>query len=326
MGDLNALVLKSFGINAKKVIKEKSYYICDTPDGCRMLAKARESAERIVFQHEIKEHLFNAGFPWIDRYLETPDGNPYVIADGERYVLTPFIECREPDLSGTEDILRMIDAAARWHTHARRISFSGAAFAQSVPLTETFKKQAGLINSFRKRVNRQTRLSDFDVLFIKHAGAYADKINEAAESLAQSEYGLRHTQALAENHICHNLLKEETMPIGGGQVYITQYSEASTDIQLNDLCALIRRYAQKAGADALPLAKILESYDRAAPITAEDLAVLRALLLYPHQFVNLSVEFYSKKRSWTPNAMINRMSTVIAGKDFFEGYTGAYFH
>lgn len=320
MGELSASLLKSFGIRAGRVVKEKSYFVCDTPDGLLKLAKTRVNEERILFEHDIKEHMAHTGYPWVEQYILTPDGAPYLRNGGDCYVLTPYYERNEPDFSSWPDFARVIDSVARWHGCARGVVFkqNTRVITPSAPLNQIFARQTAEMNGIRKRVGKQARLSDFDVLFIKNASYYARLMNEAAEALAKTDYPERFATAVDENHICHNALKEESISFGSEAVYITQYADACVDIQLHDLCALIRRHIKCAGANAAPIAQILDIYSHTEPVTQAASDVLHAMLLYPYPFMKIVTQYYSKKRSWTPNALTLRMQSVVNEKENYE--------
>ncbi|MDR1665108.1 MAG: hypothetical protein LBR83_09355 [Clostridiales bacterium] len=322
MGELNSAVLKQFGLRVGKVSREKAYFICETPEGAYRVSKTADTPGRIFFMHELKERLTGAGFPWVDRYAVALTGEPFATAGGDRYVMTAFTPRRESDFTDFIDFSRVVEAVARWHSLARAVDFSpkAAVMIPAQTLPEIFRKQTSELAATRKRVSRQARLSDFDVLFIKNANHYMAQMNKAAAALEATGYGARKALALSEKHICHNSLKEEYLPVSGEQVWVTHYSEACVDLQLIDLCGLIRRYVQRTGLCARPLANLLEIYSRFAPLGQGDVEILRAMLLYPYPFIKITSQYYSKKRSWTPNAITNRMQQALLERDIYEKY------
>jgi Ser/Thr protein kinase RdoA (MazF antagonist) len=86
------------------------------------------------------------------------------------------------------------------------------------------------------------------------------------------------------------------------------------------LAALIRRYFGRAGLHAVQASRVIDAADKVEPLTKGDLKILYALLAFPWQFMKTASQYYSKKRSWTPNAIINRMQTVISEAGFYNKY------
>ncbi|MCL2707798.1 MAG: hypothetical protein FWF03_01645 [Defluviitaleaceae bacterium] len=330
MGELSPVVIKQFGVEDMKITRDKANYICETPDGPRLIYKTSDESARIIFQHEIKEYLNGAGFSQTDRYVLSETGEPYVFIGGEYFVMTHCANLRDSNFNNPDDIAGAIKAIAKFHQCARNVPFKEdtEVFRQTVSLNEHYRKQSSELEAVRKRLNRQARLSDFDVLFIKNAGHYSGLIKDAVFAIEKTDYIEKRGKALNENHICHNALKEECLLLPGpgqeeGDFYLTQFSEAAVDLQLNDVARLVRRYVQRAGQEAKPLGFIFETYERTAPLTQSDIGIVKAMLAYPHAFVKIMNLFYSKKRSWTPNALINRMQSVVSEREVYERYIAA---
>jgi spore coat protein I len=320
MGELHASVLKNFGLDGR-ILKEKAYFICETPDGPKKIYKTSDSTGHILFQHQIKEHVYNAGYCWLDRYGLSVSGQPFVVFGGENYVMTPFIPGRETDFTGWADVARALEELARFHICARHVSFcETAARLEGPSLDELFHRQSADFSVIAKRVRKQPRLSDFDVLFIKNYQFYASQIQQAITVLKQSDYPALRLQALSQNQICHHGLKEESLILERNQVYITHFTDAAVDVQLNDVGMLLRRYAKQSARHTVPILRALEAYSQTEPLPGSAMAFLYAHLLFPWNFMKIVIQYYSKKRSWTPNALINRMVSVVSEKEEYARY------
>ncbi len=317
--NINTGVFGAFGLNVKKTVREKTYFICETSDGLLKAAKTAEPAERIELMHSVKEHIAGTGYPCVDRYRVTPAGLPYAQLGGETWTVCEFMRGREADFESWDDMRRIIGSVRRWHQCARGVA-AGSGLAAAQPLNELFCKKAAELAGTAKRVRRQTRLSDFDVLFIKNIAYYTEQINKAAALLDESGYAAQYGLALAGGHVCHHALKEESLELCDCGVFITHYEEAAFDTQLADLAALIRRYVGRAGSRAVHAGGILEEADKAGPLPDGSAKVLHAFLTFPWQFMKIASQYYSKKRTWTPNAIINRMQTVISEAGFYYKY------
>ena len=319
MADLNPAVMKGFALTARFLKKEKMYYICETPEGLKKIYKTADTAEKIHFQHTVKEHCWDGGYVFIDRFTLSASGQPYFTADGENFVMTPHVKSRETDFTSWDDVKQALEAAARFHAQARHVPLDGSPVAP--PAFDAYlKKQLAELNMTAKRVRKQPRLSDFDVLFIKNIHFYTEQLKDAITRINQTDYAQRVQTACAETHICHNALKEENLLLDNNNTHLHHFSCASVDAQLNDIAAFIRRYAQRAGREAVPAARLVEAYDRVIPLSGAELEIIYALLLYPLNFIKIVGQYYSKKRSWTPNAIINRMLSAVDEKDFYAGY------
>ena len=319
MEKLSPAVLEAFGLQSRGIKKEKGYYLCSISKESEGLVKVHstsETPEAICLQHSIKEHIA-AGFPHTDRHRLTRAGEPYIIVGRETYIATATPPPQpETDLENEAHVLEIFRALARLHIASKIMPQK---IPISPPLPETYTRQLSDLVQGGKQARRGPRMSDFDVLLIKHAPRATEIIQEAIERLEATNYSLLYTNAVSQGSLCHNALKEENIPVSQGTPYIVNFTQATTDLQLNDLAALIRRYAQRS-SKAIPITKLVDIYDSIHPLPHQAADILYAQLIFPWAFMKLVTQYYSKKRNWTPNGLINRMETVLTEREDYETY------
>jgi len=302
----------AFGVSG--IVKEKGYY--KTTDGTRMIRKTKDGRGQIWARHYIAEHCIQKGYPWMDKYYLTQNSQPYVFLEGEHYIMTDLIHYREADFFDPQEFFKVVEAVAHWHTCARSISFKGEAFLHKrpfpIPLTDIFRSQGEALDTIRKRIRKQSQLSDFDVLFVKHYPSYRERIQSAQQLLESTGYLRLYHKARQKNHICHGGLKEDCLRIYNDNVYITKLDQATVDYQLSDLCALIRR--REKGRKDMKRDQIIKAYSQVNPFEPEEEIILEAMLLYPAAFVKIVTEYYQKKRTWIPASMANKMKEILANE------------
>jgi CotS family spore coat protein len=316
MGDIVSAALACFGLESRRTIKEKGAFICQTALGAVKLAKTNDPPELICFAHAVKEHAAQAGFVHTDRYITTEEGLPFAQLGIDRYIVSHFSTGRELDFSAPAEVIAAISHIARFHAVARGVVWGCPPADTQAAL---FRQGADALTQAVKQVRGQKQRSDFDVLLIKNTPLYQERI---AESLAQLNTTLNtalYVQAIEENHICHNALKEEYLLVCNAHIRLTHFTAAAKDTQLNDLAAFIRRYALR-GDISLPIPRILEEYNKNNPLPDGAEGILRALLLYPAPFVKIVKQYYSKKRSWTPAGLISRMEAVLAEQARYDAF------
>jgi hypothetical protein len=131
-----------------------------------------------------------------------------------------------------------------------------------------------------------------------------EQAKRATELLAATNYSELFQSAIEGNHICHNALKEENLPISDGRVFLLNWQEATIDCQLTDVAAFVRRYARRSGRE-IPVADLLNMYGD----VPRD--IIYAMLLFPWPFVRAVHEYYAKKRAFTPVAFSSRMDEIL---------------
>jgi len=315
VGDLGYSLPGYFGLSGRAV-KERGYYVCNTGQGPVKIHKTSGEPREINARYELQKRLSAAGFSQTDFLMETPQGAPYLQLGRDVFIMTRHISGRELDLDNLNDVALALESLAKFHLAARDILTWGIT---APSLTDAFSKQTSGLTQTMKQVGRRPRLSDFDVLLLKHAPAFAKAAEEASAALAETDYTALYTAALDGGHICHNALKEENLPIFQEACYILNLSEASRDLQLADLASFIRRYARRSNKE-LPIGRLLEIYNKFAPLPASAAAILFAQLSYPWPFMKLVSLYYSKKRNFTPVAIKSRMDEILTEQEIYDEY------
>jgi len=317
--DLNAQVLQGFGVRAKRIVKEKSYYICSTDEGYRVIRKSADTRAHIAFQHALKEQLYERGFSGTDRYYPTADGVPFFEFGDNAYVMTGLFKHREADFGNVADLEKVMRQVAAFHNVARGLKFEQPFYGNENVL-ESLRKQATEIDGIKKLIGQRSRLSDFDVVFLKNYEGYRRLMRESLQILEGTRLSQLKAVAKAENAVCHNLLKEEHLLIDGNNMNLIGFSQAAVDYFVFDLCAVIQRYAKNRNKAHMNIGSVLELYDKHRPLTKDDALILLGLLKYPSKFVKICRQYYSKKRTWTPSAIINRLEGIVEGKEAYDRF------
>jgi CotS family spore coat protein len=319
MQDISIQVFKEFGITTTKIVKEKSNYICTTDKGMKIIKKGIYKKDNIQFQHEIKEHLHSVGFSNIDRFDVSTNGKPYVIQGETTYIMTDFFKHRETDFTNKEDLYLVTKNLALMHKKANGVKFSGKIFYKDNILNDT-EKEISELYQIKKNIVKEKRLSDFDVMFIKNYDFYKHKLEFCSDNFKTNKYNDFIQSAKKNNCIIHNMIKEENFLHSDDGLNIIEFSRARVDYFIVDVCALIQRYIKRMPQDYYEIYKILEIYSKYNDLGKKDIEMLYDLLKYPSKFIKICNQYYSKKRTWTPNAIINRMESIISSKDTYENY------
>ena len=284
-----------------------------------MIRKTTDSREHLVFQHTLKEQLHERGFSGTDRYYPALDGFPFFEYGNSIYVMTEFPKHQESDFGNKSDLTKVLRQVAMFHNAARNLVFDEP-FYGNENILNIYRKQAAEIDGIKKLIGQRSRLSDFDVIFLKNYNGYRRLMNESMEILEQTKLTQFKSNAKDENAVCHNLLKEEHLLIVGDSVNIIGFSQAAVDYFVFDLCTVIQRYSKRQGTAHMNINDILELYDKHRALTGDDVEILLGLLKYPTKFVKICRQYYSKKRTWTPSAIINRLEGIVEGKVHYDKF------
>ena len=319
MEELKLQVLREFEVTAKRIIKEKSYYICNTDKGVKIVKKTFDTRESIIFQNKIKNHLYENGFRNIDMFKLSKAEIPYVEMGGEIYVMTEFVEGRESNFWEKEEFLRVVKEVAKMHKVGQGIKFDNEIFYREENLIKKSEKNLSEMKAIRKRISSQKKILDFDVLFLNNYNYYEEQLKETIEILKSNRY--IEEKECAENRIqiCHNLLKEENIQQTKEGIRIGSFSKVNIGSKIQDIAMLVQRH-RKSTREAIDIEEIIEVYNSENESMEEERKILYGILKYPEKYMKVVNQYYSKKRSWVPGAINNRMETIIESQREYKKY------
>ncbi|MCL1845751.1 MAG: hypothetical protein FWF77_07590 [Defluviitaleaceae bacterium] len=311
MGDLAAILPSYFGAAGERAVKVRGFYLIEAGKIQKTDCKPRE----ILARFNLLNRLDEVGFSYTDRIIPTTSGEPFIALGRDIFVMTRRVPGREPDFESASDMTLIMEAIAKFHAAARGIKEMPAA----PPLSEIYAKQIAATSAAIKQVHRRPRLSDFDVLVLKHAPEAFIAAESAQNFLADTDYKALYDDAISGGHVCHNVLKEESLSVADDGCYITRFEEASIDLQLSDLATFLRRYARKSSRK-ISATQLLEIYEKYLPLPVSAKKILFAELSFPWQFFRLVSQCYQKKRAFVPAAITSRMAEILEERGVYEGY------
>jgi len=317
MADFATTLSSYFGITGTRATKERGNYLYKSKSETYKIAKSTESFSATWQRYDLLKSLSKAGFSHTDEIIPSLEGPPFIQLGRETYVMSRHVNGQELLLDSAEDMTNAIKTLANFHIKGKNLNLSR--IPKSPPLAEVFAKDSAFLTKTAKQVESSTRLSDFDVLFLKNVDKYVHDASNAAQLLAQTNYHKLHTTALKEGHICHNNIKEENLHLTNGTCYIVNWEEASIDLQITDLANFLHRYAMRSQRE-VPLVKWMDVYSKAIPLPHSGEKIIRAYLQHPWQFIKICKQYFSKKRGWTPIAITSRMDSLLAQQEMYDAY------
>ena len=325
MGDIATILPGHFGITGTRATKERGYFICKTSNGMVKIHKTNERHQNIKQMHIVLNQIHDAGFTAIDTTSLSVHGLPYVHLGRETYVMCKYVQGQELDLENQDDVLLTMGNIARFHNSAKGFTICQETknLAVSPALEDIFSSNIDFLTKTQRQINKGSRMTDFDFLFIKNSNRYIQYAQESARILDQANYRQLHENAVAKRHICHNNLKEENLPIANGLPHIINFADMSIGEQLTDLASFLHRYA-RCSSRTIPLAQLVEAYNKVSPLPPCAPQVIDAYLMHPWQFVKIARQYYNKKRGWTPAAVMSRLSALLEVQDSYDTYTLAF--
>ncbi len=314
----------SYGLTVTNLFSYKDMIIVATPRGRKVIKRIPFSLQRLKFVHGAKDHLDANGFPFVDSYLLTLSGDPGFYYHNCLYTATDFIEGRESNFDSDTDLERAAEALARLHRSSVGYSAPEGCKVQCElgKLPGYFRKRLDDIKKMRKQARRGK--GRFDQLFLQYADYFIGVGETAAEELEASEYSQMVDKIMNEKAFCHHDYTHHNIILGKGQVTVTNFDYCCYEMGVYDVANLIRRKMRKCEWDISKASLILNGYSSVAPLSREELEVMKIILQFPQKFWRVVNRFYNSRRSWSEKSYVSRLQEVIDETKPFEAFIRAY--
>lgn len=304
-----------FGVEAKNITREKFGFLCKTDQGVVVVQKnpaTEENMESVLFQHEVKEHLHQSGFVNACRFLLTKENLPYHRTGGDFFAVLTASTAPPADFTNKNQLLAVVESLGRMHKILAGVKFNHKPKRQQDLMLP--EKDLSSLTSYKKKLMKAGKFSEFDMLFLKAYEKSAPHISAWA-SIPKDVLG-------NNNYICHNLLKEENIHMEEVP-FFTNFFGCCYGHYLSDLVYIIKRYLKAEPQGDLPLADIFDAYKKGHPEADMEQDFFAAKLLYPNKLIKVAKDYYSKNHRFVPKAYLSRMEESLERVVALEEYLQA---
>ncbi len=317
MDDFTSTLVEKFNFKPKYIRRKKYMYICNTDKGVKVIRPINYTTDKILFVHNIKNHLIKQGFDQLDSYYISNENLPYVINEDIIYIMTDYIDLDECDLSNNKHTKKTIELLARFHKFSQGFNEDTKFKLDIFDIKQVFIKKIDNLIKMKKQANKQKKLTDFELTFIKTFDYFYKNAIDAVDILERYKYDNINKLGKRNLMICHNKIKEENILIGN-KCYLTQLESITVDHFIYDLASFIIRYIKKHPEDYLVLEDILATYSKINYIDGNILPILYALIKFPTKYIETCQSFFERRRNFTPISISSDLENILYLKDFIS--------
>lgn len=311
-------------------------YVCNTDKGTKLIKPLNCSIDKIIFINNLKSHLLEKGFDKIDSYYLSEEGLPYVLNNNTPYVMTDYMDFNECDLSNINNIKYAVMHMANFHKFSQGINLDKNINIINIKnpninnicditdlvgskIDKDLEKKLELLQQMKRKISKQKKLVDFEILFIKNYEYFYKNAVDALEIIHKYNFGNLEAVANKNIMVCHNKLKEENILINKN-TYLTNFEYVTIQHFIHDLGSFINRYMRKQGNNCMTLEEIIHIYSKINYIDKKTLPILYALIKFPTRYIDSCEDFFKRRRNFTPISIINQVENVIELREFQDNY------
>lgn len=320
-------IAKQFNLQLESISPTRGVYLIRTNKGVKCLKRLNYGAQKLLFIYGAKEHLSDHGFPNVDRYLLTADGNPYVEHGDDIYVITEWVEGRECDFRDYNETIKASSTLAKLHEASKGYELYGGAKLKSDlgRWHHLMTKRRDGLKKMKSIAENKLDKSEFDRLFIDNADLYVGLANEAIETLNRSQYDEVTNRTLHEKSFCHHDYTYHNIIIDKQEdYYVIDFDYCKYEIRAYDITSFLIKVLKR-NTWSFEIAKdILEEYSKINPLIEDENMVMLAFLKFPQRLWRLANRYYYNESNWPDNTFQRKMREIIDEKDEYIDFIGQF--
>lgn len=343
MEDRSQEALKRYRLKIYNMYKARGAYIIESDSGLKLFKVFEGSKNRALFEHKIKEHLYQNGYPNVDLFVKTVEDD-IISEDSNRcqYIMKNWFwgeECNLMDLSQVEAASANL---ARLHNILTGIDFNQEQIRHNVSadLAATFDKRNRELKRVKAYIREKRQKNEFELCYLSYYDDFYENGLFALDLLTSSCYDRLVGEAVQKRQVCHGnytyhniiMIKNKTEAIaktyippgwinrqpvtiselaGGNEaIATTNFEKAYIGLQIYDLYQFIRKVMEKNDWDIAFGNSVIDAYDRIRPISGDEMRILYILLLYPEKFWKITNYYYNSKKSWISGRNTQKLKLI----------------
>lgn len=314
---------RQFDIKIESIKPNKGVYLIKTNKGMRCLKKINYGVQKLLFVYGAKEHLMNNGFPGVDKYCISIEGNPYALVNEDIYTLSEWIDGRECDFHNSEDLVNAARNLAYMH-----IASKGYEPPENSKLKSDLGRWLGLMDKRTKSLDKMRDMArkkgnkaSFDLNYIKVMEYYKKLGREAIKVMEDSNYYELCKIAEDEKSFCHHDYTYHNIIIDKEEkVNVIDFDYCKKEMRVYDISAFIIKVLKRVDWNIEYASLIINAYNEISPLRKDEYRVLFAFLLFPQRFWRLSNRFYYNEVNWAQNTFNNKIEELIAEQEQYINF------
>lgn len=271
-------------------------YRVETAQGPMNLKWTRHPDEKLLFIVSALHHLAERGFQQFSRPLPTVDGRPFLVHEGQHYLLSPWIEGRQADWGRTEELTASCRLLAGFHRASRGFKPQPGKPVRALwgSMLPTLAKRCRELERFARLWTAGKPAGPFAEEARREADYYLALARFAFNLLKASSYRQMSSRGADQGGLCHgDVAARNFIWTTAGTVHLIDFDGIRQDIFLMDLWKLFRRLMKKFDWRIDLGAQVIAAYESVSPISARELEVLLALTSFPEKYWRLANRLHS---------------------------------
>lgn len=310
MDEKLAELLSPYELDVFRATRMKGAWVLETGQGIKLFGSSTFSEGKLAFEQRVKQHARAQGFPDVDGYIPTRDGNYLVQGPyNESFVLRDWYIGEECDTQNTAHVLETAKTLARLHNSltGMELTEEEKGFCLQPKLTELLERRNRELRRVRAYIRAKKQKNSFEQKFLSQFSMQYEQAEKAGKALDAEEYEHCYREAVESGTMLHGNFTHHSVIFCQDTVAVTGFQKAVTGIQVNDFYLLFRKMLEKWDWDTELGRQMLMAYESVRPLPKEEKRLLFVLLSYPEKFWKVANQYYNNRKSWIPEKNLQKL-------------------
>lgn len=299
-------VWECYDMNIINICKGRGVTILRTDKGMRVLQPLGTSESRLEQEAQLKEELYMAGYPNIDRLIRNKEGE-FITCDRYHtpYVLKKYFDGKECNIRLESDMTAAVMNLGNLHLALQKVE--PKVQRKELKTFLTFQRHNQEMKRVRNYMRQIPTKSEFDYLYLSCFETFYEQGIEVVKQLDRSR------ESILENrwYYCHGAYHQHNILICKEGMATVNFEHFMIDNQLIDLYTFLRKAMEKNEYQPELLFHLIDTYHQFIPLGTEDYIFLYYLLWYPEKFWKISNQYNNMNKAWIPPKTFEKLQTVI---------------
>ncbi|MGO4886384.1 CotS family spore coat protein [Anaerobacillus sp. MEB173] len=307
---------------------KKAVWLIKTDSGEFILKKVPMQKERLNFMAHAIGFLRKNGV-LTPEVMYTNSNEPYVLFNGEYYILFEAITGRKPNYKKGKELASIMRGLANFHKASTGIEIPVNSKPSYLLGTwkEEYEKRYQQLIKWKNLCSTYRKKSKFDSLFLLHVDQFLNQCRKSLQMLKDSCYDDWVELTTTNHNVCHQDFAAGNLALDrNNNLHVFDMDSLTIDLPVRDIRKILNKVMKKQTKwDLKLLKKMLHEYETVFPLTKDQHTVLVAGLLFPHLFYGqVSKYFENRETGSTEEKRLQRLKEMIATETSKEQVLNSY--
>lgn len=305
--------VKVHNISLLEHVNGSTKWLLDTTDGLKMLKKLKIKPERMLFIAGAHDYLVEKGFP-IETIQLTTNGGLCIGAGNESYIMYDFQNGNELHYYNKDHLLKIMHLLGKFHDASK---------GYIPPINSKKRTKIGKLEKVyrwsiqelegNKLIAQSNEDDPFWKLYLEYVDSFLIQAKESLNALNQPAYLNTMEQFKLDKGFCFQSITLSKFNEYKGQPFMRDLGSITFDLPTRDLRILLNKTMSKLGVwDSKLALEMLQTYDKAHPLSNDYYQVLWNDLRFPYLFCSISNKYFSGHHpTWTLEKYIIQFKNAI---------------